>query len=200
MSIDLTVIDFQRAQDELQQALAKFRGGKVVTVGIHEEAGDIEDGTLTMASLGATLHFGAEIDHPGGTDYGYASAAAAERGDVRFMRKGAGFMSLGVTGPHKVILPARPWLDVGVASATKEIVETIRDGAEDGLTLDQTLQAVGAVAAAGVRQYMTDLKTPPNAASTIKKKKSANPLIDNGHLRSSVTFAVTAEPQQEGLQ
>ena len=38
--------------------------------------------------------------------------------------------------------------------------------------------------------YLTDLKTPPLAESTIRRKGSSNPLIDTGQLRSSITWQV----------
>ena len=199
MSVTLKTIDFQKAQDEIKRALDEFRSKKFVTVGIHEEAGNVEDGTLTMASLGAVHEFGADIDHPGGTEYGYATKAAAEGGDVRFLKKGTGYMTLGVTEPHKIKIPARPWLNPGVAAAAPEILETIADRIEAGETPDQVLEAVGLVAVGAVKQYMTDLKTPPNAASTIRKKGSANPLIADGHMRAAVTHKVTGEKLEEGL-
>ena len=37
---------------------------------------------------------------------------------------------------------------------------------------------------------ITALRTPPNAPSTIKAKKSSNPLIDTGLMRASVTYEV----------
>lgn len=200
MSISLSLVNFQAAQAAIKKEISKIRGGKMVTVGIHEEAGKVEDGDLTMASLGATHEFGASVDHPGGTSYGYATRKAAEDGQVRFLGKGQGYMVLGETAPHKIEIPARPWLEPGVASATEEIIATVRDGIEAGQLPDDTLEAVGAVAVGAVKQYMTDLKTPPNAKSTIAKKGSNNPLIDKGHLRSSVTHKVTAEPITEGLK
>jgi hypothetical protein len=199
MSITLSVSGLQEAQDAIMQELKKFRGGKTATVGIHEEAGNVEDGDLTMAGLGAMLHFGAEINHPGGTSYGYANKKAAEQGKVRFLGRGKGYMSLGTTGAHKVTIPPRPWLDTGVASGTRDIIDTIADQVEGGATLDETLEAVGVVASGAARQYMTELKTPPNAPSTIKEKGSDNPLINRGHLRAAVTHAVTAEKLEEGL-
>lgn len=200
MSIDVSVINFQAAQDAIRRELEKFRGGKVVTVGIHEAAGSVEGGDLTMASLGATHEFGASINHPGGTAYGYASKAAADRDEIRFLKAGSGYMVLGETKPHKIEIPARPWLAPGVASASQEIIATIADGIEAGQTPDDTLEAVGLVAVGAVKQYMTELKTPPNAASTIRKKGSSNPLIDTGAMRASVTHAVTAEKVEEGLR
>ena len=59
---------------------------EVITVGIHESAGGAESSDLTMASLGAIHEFGAEINHPGGTSYGYATEADASAGKVRFFR------------------------------------------------------------------------------------------------------------------
>ncbi|MGH9930728.1 MAG: hypothetical protein ACREA9_16080, partial [Pyrinomonadaceae bacterium] len=55
---NLTTIDFQAAQAELQKALSEFRGGKVVTVGIHEGAPAVEGEEITMATLGAVQEFG----------------------------------------------------------------------------------------------------------------------------------------------
>lgn len=198
--INLELIGFQELQDELSKELAALRSDKVVTVGIHEEAGDVESGDLTMASLGAINEFGADIKHPGGTSYGYASKAAADRDEVRFLKTGSGYMQLGVTQAHTIDIPARPWLEPGVASATPEVLLTIQDGMEAGQSMDQILEAVGVVAAAAVKVYMTELKTPPNAASTIRKKGSSNPLIDQGHMRAAVTHKVAIGPVTEGLE
>lgn len=199
MSITITTVNFQATQAALRKELEKFRGKKHVTIGIHESAGQVEGGGMTMAKLGLINEVGASIDHPGGTDYGYATKKDAEEGKVRFLAPGKGYMQLGQTGPHKVDIPARPWLEPGVAGATPLIIETIANGIEDGLTPDQTLEAVGVVVAGEVRQYMTDLRNPPNAKSTIAKKKSDNPLIDKGHMRAAVTHNVSEDPVEEGL-
>lgn len=198
--ITLDLIGFQELEDAVSKELAALRSDKIVTVGIHEEAGNVESDDLTMASLGAIHEFGADIDHPGGTSYGYASKAAADRDQVRFLKKGTGYMELGVTGPHKINIPARPWLEPGVASGTDEILKTIQDGVEQGKDMDAILETVGVVAAGAVRVYMTELKTPPNAPSTIRKKGSANPLIDTGAMRQSVTHQVQGGKVEEGLE
>lgn len=198
--IELDIQGFQELQDELAKELNALKSNKVVTVGIHEEAGDVESGDLTMASLGAINEFGADIKHPGGTSYGYASKAAADRDEVRFLKTGSGYMELGVTQPHVINIPARPWLEPGVASATPELLQTIQDGIEAGQSMDQILEAVGVAAAGKVKVYMTELKSPPNAASTVRKKGSNNPLIDSGALRQSVTHQVSIGPVTEGLE
>lgn len=198
--INIDLINFQELEDQVLKELGQMRSGKFVTIGIHEEAGNVESGDLTMASLGAVHEFGAEINHPGGTSYGYASKAAADRDQVRFLKKGAGYMELGVTQAHKIEIPARPWLEPGVVSATEEVTKIIEDGIAADQPLDQILEAIGVVAAGTVKVYMTELKTPPNAASTIRKKGSSNPLIDSGAMRASVTYQVQQGAAQEGLE
>jgi len=161
MAISLKTVDFQRAVDTLKTELKKFRGGKYALVGIHEDAAAVEgDAGITMAELGAVLHFGTD-------------------------------------GPPKI--PARPWLDTGVASGSQDYIAYIRDEIAKGSTMDQVVEGVGILAAGATQQFMTDLKTPANAAYTIMMKGSDNPLIDKGHLRASVVSTTTDEKPTEGL-
>lgn len=196
----IDIKNFQQMMDGLDKELAKFKNGsdKFVTVGIHEAAGNVESGDLTMASLGATHHFGATINHPGGTDYGYATKADEKAKRVRFLKSGSGaFKVIGKTEPHKITIPARPWLDVGVISGVKEYINALEDLQPE--SIEQALEIVGIEATASVKQYMRDLQTPPNARSTVKKKGSSNPLIDTGEMLGSVDFAITSEKPEEGL-
>lgn len=50
----------------------------------------------------------------------------------------------------------------------------------------RALGLLGAFHTAQVKKKITDLKTPPNAPATIKKKKSSNPLIDTSQFRGSI--------------
>ena len=52
------------------------------------------------------------------------------------------------------------------------------------------LEKLGAKASADMKNYMVELRDPPNAPSTIARKKSSNPLIDTGQLKNSITWAV----------
>ena len=96
-------------------------------------------------------------------------------------------------------IPARPWLNPGVASGEKEYLSIIERVLNDGEQLDVAMERVGVVAVGKVQKYMRDLRTPPNAPSTIKRKGSSNPLIDTGALRQSVTYKVTRGKPTEGL-
>lgn len=199
MPVNTTVTGADEVLAELNQLLDEFESDEFVTVGIHEDESQRDSAQINNATLGATHHFGAEIDHPGGTPYGYASQAAAERGEVRFLKRGEGFLVLGETEPHKIRIPARPWLDVGVETRAAEYAEIIAKGIEASEDLAVVLERVGLTAEAAARDYMQQLRTPPNARSTIERKGSSNPLIDSGALRQSVTSKVTLNRPEEGL-
>ena len=195
----VTIHNTQQVNSAVKKALENLTTNKFVTVGIHEDAGQHESDDITNAALGAVHEFGADINHPGGTSYGYASKAAAERDEVRFLKTGKGYAELGVTKAHEINIPARPWLKPGVNAGNLEYVNIIEKGAASGEPIDMTLNRVGVVAVAEVQKYMTELRTPPNAPSTIKKKGSSNPLIDSGALRQSVTYKITSTKPTEGL-
>jgi phage gpG-like protein len=195
----VTISGAQTAKDAINKALGKFMSDKFVTIGIHEDAGQHESDDITNAALGAIHEYGADIDHPGGTSYGFASKSAANRNEVRFLKTGKGYAELGTTGPHKINIPARPWLNPGVMSGNVEYLNIIERALKDGKTLDYALNQVGVVAVGMVQKYMTDLRSPANAPSTIKKKGSSNPLIDSGALRQSVTYKITTSEPTEGL-
>jgi len=48
------------------------------------------------------------------------------------------------------------------------------------------LSEVGEWMTAKTKAKIRGLKSPPNAASTIKRKKSSNPLIDTGQMINSI--------------
>lgn len=50
------------------------------------------------------------------------------------------------------------------------------------------LKLIGLQQESAVRQKITNLKTPRNRPSTIKRKGSSNPLIDSGIMRGSIKY------------
>lgn len=158
MAIDLKLIDFQRALDEVGKALKELKSDKFALVGIHETSAPPVDAQMTMATLGALQNFG------------------TENGDI----------------------PARPWLEPGVESGNKEYLEIIQEGFANGTPPEKILNQVGNSAVGYTKQFIVDLRDPPNAPSTIAKKGSDNPLIDTGAMMNSVTYTIDQKPQ-EGL-
>lgn len=55
------------------------------------------------------------------------------------------------------------------------------------VTAKQALGLMGEFLTNETKRSITDLRTPPNAPSTVARKGSSNPLIDTGQLRASVT-------------
>ncbi|WHL27767.1 hypothetical protein QJS63_26290 [Pseudomonas juntendi] len=102
-------------------------------------------------------------------------------------------------------IPARPFLAPAVENGAPEyrrLVEVMLPKVMSGEMEMQTLLAqMGQLAEGHVKQQITDLRTPPNAQSTIDKKGSDNPLIDTGALRQSIRYVIDdgAEPIEEGI-
>ena len=58
------------------------------------------------------------------------------------------------------------------------------------VTVDRALESMGPTAQAAIQETITDIKAPPNAPETIKRKGSSNPLVDTGQMRNAVTYVV----------
>ncbi len=61
------------------------------------------------------------------------------------------------------------------------------------ITPNQALDRLGLTVERDVKRKIVEIKDPPNAASTIRMKKSSNPLIDTGQLRQSITYEIRRE-------
>lgn len=58
------------------------------------------------------------------------------------------------------------------------------------MQVSQALRLLGELVKGSIQQKITNLRTPPNAPSTVKAKGSSNPLIDTGRLNSSISYEV----------
>lgn len=96
-------------------------------------------------------------------------------------------------------IPSRPWLDVGVETGNADYLAILEKAVKDGTDIDQALNQVGNVAVGKAQMYMTRLKTPANAQSTIARKGDNNPLIDEGELRASVNYKIQSTKPDEGI-
>ena len=97
-------------------------------------------------------------------------------------------------------VPPRPFLEPGiekhlnlVESGMKAALQDVLDGG-DGRAQRERL---GATMAAKVQAYFQeDNGWPPNAPSTIKNKGSAQPLVDTGALRQSITYIIRPKDKE----
>ena len=74
-----------------------------------------------------------------------------------------------------------------VARRFTQIVEGIN---KKDYSVMRKLKLIGIEQAGQVQQTITDMKSPPNAASTIKKKGFDNPLIETGEMRAKISSEV----------
>ena len=87
-------------------------------------------------------------------------------------------------------IPMRPFFRNAINKNIKKWYATLQNAINQNATPSKALSIVGEVARADIIQSITDLRTPPDAESTIKQKKSTNSLIGTGLMRRSVTYRV----------
>lgn len=91
-------------------------------------------------------------------------------------------------------IPPRPFLLNAIRKNRRKYLEALKTSGAKILrgeaTLEMTMRKLGVLAQGDIQQEITDLRDPPNAASTIAAKGSSNPLIDTGEMRSKVTWEV----------
>lgn len=92
-------------------------------------------------------------------------------------------------------IPARPFMTEGgkaamqgdTASVAKGLIPLLNDGR---ITKAEILKQMGPFAEAAFKGVFTGVAWTPNADYTIKKKGSAQPLIDTALLRNTLTHVV----------
>lgn len=199
-------IDFKNLKKLVQEMSKQYN----VKVGLLANKGGSEPITenLDMAGLGAVQEFGAEIDHPGGTPY-----FINEYGMATFVKKDSFYGQLlvkrgQVTKPHHISIPARPWLSMPLSrNGGKDVLKLFDEQIKKyGVSKNDFIEYIAtkgdfvtlgmALGAAAVAQIQEAFETQgfdewePNAPQTIAKKGSADPLIDTGRLKKTVTFEV----------
>lgn len=105
----------------------------------------------------------------------------------------------GTTDGH---IPERSFIRSGVDQNEAEINE-VADRLWDQIisgrqTKAQALAKMGETIQRHIQRRITTLRHPPNAPSTVKRKKSSNPLIDTGRMRASIRWVLAKSTDGEG--
>lgn len=74
-----------------------------------------------------------------------------------------------------------------IIGLSKGLLKDIVKGKKDTKT---GLGLIGEFTADAIKLKIVDIKTPPNAPGTIKRKGSSNPLVDTSQLKNSITYEV----------
>lgn len=184
------VKDIDRGFKRISRMFNRFKGeGIAVTVGIQgPEAARAHGPGLTNVKLAATHEFGATINHPGGTSYmivGGGKALFVKKGDPR---------AVGVTKPHKIVIPERSFLrstfDTNL-SKYKLKLDKIADRSLDGTSLRGGLLLFGEGVRTDVLKKIKSGIPPRLAAATVRAKKGEKTqLITTGQLFNSISSVV----------
>ncbi|WP_342386823.1 hypothetical protein WMO13_06550 [Ignatzschineria larvae DSM 13226] len=165
---------------------------KQVVVGAID--GGVRENGMTNAELLAIHEFGAVISHPGGTSYGYRTERQAKQGKVRFLGKGQGYMELGKTGAHTIVIPERPLMRTSLKKAKKGaqklLSKSVAECLNGDISADQAYEEVGRFLKTTVVNTFIENDFAPLSSATIKRKKSSGTLIDEGKLRNSINYEV----------
>jgi len=169
--------------DKLAKTLKDF-SSKSVKVGIQSD----EDAELLM--IANVQEFGADIDHPGGTPY-----IIGKGGRAKFVKKGTQNVA-GITKPHKIIIPSRPFIRQTFDKRLDELKKLGFDLGglviDDKLLLKQALENWGDQFVAFIRNEIAEGNNfEPNAPATIRMKGGGkHPLQDSGRLQQALKAVV----------
>jgi len=197
------VKDIDHGYRQIKQELAKLRNQEVA-VGL--QAGDMaEDGKMTIARLGAVHEFGATIEQGARSIMTYhktkLNRKTGETSISKFVKKKrANFAMQHNVGPSTINIPERSFLRSTFDEKNKEWqskaekqVGLVASGRKDAAGM---LNTMGNVIEGDIKRKIVSGPFIPNAPSTIRRKKSSRPLIDSGHMRSSIRYVV--RPRGEG--
>jgi hypothetical protein len=159
---------FNRIPDLVREL--QYLASHQVEIGIFADAS--RDGAVPMLVIAAANEFGAKIP-----------------------KRQARFEDLDDENPEKwIIIPERSylraWFDENVDALQATMERLIGQVVEGKISGRAALETIGGYVVTHVQAYMVDLKTPPNAPSTIARKGSSNPLIDTGQLKDAITWRV----------
>lgn len=91
-------------------------------------------------------------------------------------------------------IPARPFLLNAIRKNRRKYRAALKKSAPKILRGETTMKTVvsklGILSQGDIQKEITELRSPPNAQSTIDQKGSSNPLIDTGEMRGAVTWKV----------
>jgi hypothetical protein len=120
------------------------------------------------------------------SDSTLSTTALKEYSDVSEVASVAMFQEFGTKN-----IPQRPFMSTSFDENKQKIIRAqenvYNDVVDQKISPNQGLGLLGEFGVDLIKKKIIEVKTPPNAPSTIRKKGSSNPLIDTGQMLQSVT-------------
>lgn len=150
----------------------------------------------------------AEVRQTGGAKFRRAIREAREARGARGFRVGffstarypdglqvaavAAWNELGARRGRPRAIPERPFFRQALHQLDPILARIIRRRIDPArLVVDQRLaDELGVVSQGEVQASIVRLREPPNAPATVARKRSSNPLIDTGTMRTAVSYVV----------
>lgn len=188
-----SVVDIDLGWNDL---IKELRGlaQKEITAGI--QGGKTKDGSADLVTVAAVQEFGAMImQHPGQTTvYRKVKKDGSFAKNGKFVKKSkANFSSTHRSMGRLIIIPERSFLRATFDEKEQEIGEkadSVVAAAVNGADVGQALELAGQYIEGEIKRKIGNGPFVPNSPATIKKKRSSKPLIDDGHMISSVRYKI----------
>ena len=91
-------------------------------------------------------------------------------------------------------IPERSFMRAGFDTKKEELIDTAGDLINQAITLQiepkAALETIGVQMQTTIQEYLTNVNAPPNHPLTIREKGSSNPLVDEGRLRSAISYKI----------
>lgn len=183
----------ERLQRYLDGIVQRSSSAKTVSVGFLEGA-TYPDGR-SVAANAALQEFGGTVHHDAGSVTLYRRVAAAGTHFLRngrfVKRKDANFSSTHARRAYSQTIPPRPFFRNAIRKYGPQwgadMAAIIK---ANGFDAARTLGLMGQRIKGQIQQSIIDLRTPPLAKSTIRRKGFDKPLIETGHMLNSVDYEV----------
>jgi hypothetical protein len=179
----------QKYLEEMEKNLSSGSGLKVGFL----EGSTYPDGT-SVPMVAAVQEFGGSIDIPARTQtiYRRFNERTGNIDDYRFVKSSKANLAQTVQVPaHTITIPSRPFFRQMLAEKSPswgaDMAEIMKSSDYDA---KKTLSLMGERIASQLKESITNMDEPANATSTVRKKGFNNPLIDSGHMQSSVDYEV----------
>lgn len=158
-----------------------------------------QDGT-PVAYVAAIQEHGTVFTHPGGTKY-----IIGENGKAIFVKNNYQGKVAGVTKPHQVTIPPRPFMRTTIAEKKGDWAKLTKSGAKamfaGNASPKMVMEGLGLAASGDIRKTISKINSPALKAGTIANRKRklskgkkvgglTKPLVETSLMVSSLTSAV----------
>ena len=187
----------QRYLQEIASNLATLGTDPSVRIGFLE--GSIYDDGTPVAQIAAINEFGATINREPSsvTIYRIPNSGGGFLRGGKFVKRRlkTAVASTHAVGAYSITIPPRPFFRNMIKAKAPTWGDYIAKVLKASTyNVERTLKDMGELISAQLRQSIRDTNSPPNAPSTIARKKSAKPLVDTRFMFNQVDYEVETSP------